>query len=276
LTLRGIYLARLHLGSLGSLVSTPYGRILLAKLAIVAAMGALGGYHHVVVHRRILQSLAGPDAGSDLISGRFHRTLQLEALLGGLALGVATFLGSTSPPHVERAATADPFRQEHQMGDAKLALDIWPLRAGLNTIHLRVTDRIDQPLGDALTGLLQLAPSDVEMGPLAVTLDRESAGMFVKTGVLLGVEGHWRGRLTVQRQGAFDLHDRFEFVLPAAASQPTHDALSSPLDGVMGLIALGIVGVTVLLFMTSRRQLHLALRRLAHAHQAPANHPEGG
>ena len=57
LTVSGLYLTQLHLGSLDHLLSTLYGRILLAKLCVVGLMVALGGYHQFIVHPRILASL---------------------------------------------------------------------------------------------------------------------------------------------------------------------------------------------------------------------------
>ena len=58
LTISGLYLTQLHLGALDQLLSTPYGRVLLAKLGVVGLMVALGGYHQFIVHPRILASLA--------------------------------------------------------------------------------------------------------------------------------------------------------------------------------------------------------------------------
>jgi copper transport protein len=273
LTLSGIYLARLHLGSIADLASTSYGRILLAKLAIVALMSALGGYHQFVVHRRILGSLNRPPEHGDRVGRRFRRTLRLEALLGLLTLLLAACLGTTSPPHMAMSTTPEPFRHEREVGEAKLMLEIWPFRPGLNTIRLTVTDRAGQPLRTATAAMLQLQPTQVDVGPVAVTLDQESPGRFVKTGPFLGMEGQWRGRLTVQQAGGYDLHDRFELLLPGNADQHAHKASSTPVDAVMGLVAIGIVAMTTLLVIMSRRKLDRALRLTEFTRQAPVHHP---
>lgn len=274
LTLSGIYLARLHLGTLDGLISTPYGRILLAKLALVALMGAFGGYHHVVVHRRLLRSVDHADEGGDRLCRRCRLTLQLEALLGVMVLFVAALLGTTAPSPAVRVAEAEPFRQEREVGDVRLTLEISPARPGPNTIRLRVHDRHGQPSAEATSALLQLTPTDVGVGSLALALDRESSGLFVKTGALLGVEGHWRGRLVIQRAGAFDLHDRVDFVLPSEADPHTHDGAAAPVDGAMGLVALGVIGATVFLLTTSHRKLRRGLRLLACPRPAAANQSE--
>jgi copper transport protein len=273
LTLSGIYLARLHLGSFDALVSTSYGRILFVKLGVAAVMGALGGYHQFVVHRRVLAGLDYPNGQDDLISARFRRTLQLETLLGLLTVLVAAFLGTTSPPHVAESASAEVFRQERQVDDARLVLEIWPLRPGLNTVRLTVADDRGQPLASATAALLQLVPTQVDVGPVAVTLDQQSPGVFVKTGTFLGMEGQWKGRLMIQRQGAYDLNDRFELGLSGTSSHHSHDAPPAPVNVVTGLVSFGIVGVIGLLLRTSRRKLRSALRALESTGENPANHP---
>jgi copper transport protein len=273
LTLSGIYLARLHLGSIADLASTLYGRILLAKLAIVALMSALGGYHQFVVHRRILGSLNRPPEHGDRVGRRFRRTLRLEALLGLLTLLLAAYLGTTSPPHMAMSTTLEPFRHEREVGEAKLMLEVWPFRPGLNTIRLTVTNRAGQPLRNATAAMLQLQPTQVDVGPVAVALDQESPGRFVTTGPFLGMEGQWRGRLTVQQAEGYDLHDRFELLLPGNAVQHAHDASPAPVDAVMGLVAIGIAAMTILLLIMSRRKLDRALRLTEFTSQDPLHHP---
>jgi copper transport protein len=275
LTLSGIYLARLHLDSFDTLISTSYGRILLVKLGVAVVMMALGGYHQFVVHRRVLADIDHPNGQGDLVSRRFKRTLRLETLLGLMTLLVAALLGTTSPPHMAESTSAQLFRQERWVDDTKLVLEIWPLRPGLNTVRLTVTDGRGQPLGSATAVLLQLLSTQVDVGPVAVTLDRQSPGVFVKTGTFLGMEGQWRGRLTIQQQGAYDLNDRFEFVLQGMSNDHRHDAPPAPVDVVTGLVSIGIVGVTGLLLSTGRRKLRSALRGLESTASNPANHPYG-
>jgi hypothetical protein len=159
--------------------------------------------------------------------------------------------------------------------DAKLMLEIWPLRPGLNTVRLTVMDGRGQPLGSATAVLLQLLSTQVDVGPVAVTLDRQSPGVFVNTGTFLGMEGQWRGRLTVQRQGAYDLNDRFELVLQGTSRDHRHDAPPAPVDVVTGLVSIGIIGATGLLLSTSRRKLRSALRELESTGSNPANHACG-
>src|SRR5262249_30448290 len=141
LTVSGLYLTQLHLGSVEQLLSTSYGRTLLAKLAVVALMAGLGGYHQFIAHPRIVASLDQSDDRQDLVSQRFKRTLRIEAALGLLALLLASSLGTSSQPSGAPAAAAATFRQARVVDDAQLAIEIWPVRSGPNTIRLIVTGR---------------------------------------------------------------------------------------------------------------------------------------
>jgi putative copper export protein len=68
LSVSGLVLARLHLTAWGDLVRTAYGRWLVAKLVVFAAMLALGAYHQQRVYARLREGLARVYTGSDGLS----------------------------------------------------------------------------------------------------------------------------------------------------------------------------------------------------------------
>jgi copper transport protein len=261
LTISGLYLARMHLGSLDQLLSTPYGRILLAKLGVVAFMAALGGYHQFVVHPHIVAGLERSGRGVDRSAQRFRKTLRIEAVLGLLALLLAAFLGTTSPPSDTPSHAAEAFRQVRSVDDAQLTLEVSPLRPGPNTIRLTVTGRDGQAPPEAMAALVQLQATGSNAAPLGFTLQRESAGVFVKNDAVLGIEGTWEGQVIVQRQGAYDLSERFELMLSGQPERHVTSPSATASNGVMILIYVGIVGLTIVLLMVSKRRLSSALRR---------------
>lgn len=276
LTISGLYLAQLHLGSLAQLLSTPYGRILLAKLGVVALMVALGGYHQFVVHPRIVASLKASDPSADRSSRQFKYTLRLEAILALSALLLAAFLGTTSPPSGTPSHVAETFRQVRAVGDAQLTVEVWPLRPGPNAIRLTVTGQDGQALPDARAALVQLQAAGSNAAPLGFTLHREAAGVFVKNDIILGIEGRWKGQATVQRQGAYDLSERFELALTSRPEQHVTSPSATAINGVMILVYLGIVGLTIALLLMSKRRLSNALRRFDVPNQHRSSHPDRG
>ena len=179
LTVSGLYLTRLHLGSFAQLLSTSYGRVLLAKLGVVATMLALGGYHQFIVHPRMLASLTPTAGGEDLVSQPFRKTLRIEALLGLLALLLAAVLGTTSPPVIAPIPVAETFRQSQLVDGMQITIEVWPVRPGPNTIRLSINDGDGHALSDATAALLQLQVEDTETAPMGVALAREAPGIFV-------------------------------------------------------------------------------------------------
>ncbi len=92
LILSGIYGALLHVPSTARLVGTPYGRVLLAKIALAAAgvtFGALNHYRHVPALEQ-----GKPDAGLRLL-----RTVRVEALVAIVLLLLSAALGVLPMPH---------------------------------------------------------------------------------------------------------------------------------------------------------------------------------
>jgi copper transport protein len=253
LTLSGLYLARLHLGAVGDLAATAYGRLLLAKLALVAAMLGLGAYHQLRVHPRAAAVAARSWEDREAVARAFRRSLRLEAGLGVLVLLLAALLGAT-PPSPPTAPTA-VFRHERHVDDARVLVEISPLRPGPNTIRVAATDHQGRPLSTVRAALVQLVPSHDHVGPVALALTPSAPGTFVSSGALLGMEGAWKGRLVLQREGAYDVNERFEVVLSGAPAAPRPAA---PLDWPMAAAALAIATTTVVLVLCSRRALSRA------------------
>jgi copper transport protein len=281
LAVSGLLLARLHLTTWMELVGTAYGRWLLAKLLVFAAMLALGGWHQGWVEPRLVRALDGGDAAAQWVS-RFRRSVRLEAALGLLALAAAGALGVTAPPAPSASMPGEApsaFRHDRAFDEASVRLEILPLRPGPNAIRLTVTDPAGRALADATAAMVQLTPADASVGALTFQLVREVPGVFVAPSAVLGVVGRWSGRLTVQRQDAYDVNDRFDLVVAESATTHGHgvpDApahLTLPLDRLTRGAALVTAVVTLALFLRSRRRLAAARRLLADTSEAPAAAP---
>lgn len=84
----GVVNAGIRIGGIDGL-STRYGVLVLAKAALLAAIGALGWAHR----RATIPRLEGPRGG-----WRFWRLVAVELAVMGAVSGVAVALGSTAPP----------------------------------------------------------------------------------------------------------------------------------------------------------------------------------
>jgi hypothetical protein len=121
---------------------------------------------------------------------------------------------------------------------------------------------------------LQLQVAGSETAPIGVALDHESPGVFRAKDLMLGIEGRWKGQVTVQRQGAYDLHDGFELALKSSTDQQAPPTSSADIGTVTALAYLGIVGATVFLLLMSMRRLNAALQRIAVGNQRQTSQPD--
>jgi copper transport protein len=276
LSASGLVLARLHLAAWSDLVHTPYGRWLAAKLVVFAAMLALGAYHQQRVYRRLRAALGPRTEESATVRG-FRRSLRVEAGLGLIALLLAAVLGATPPPGAPAAAATPAFRHERTVDDTRVRLEVTPLRPGPNTIRLTVTDPAGHPLGDATAALVQLVSAEGGVGPVTFPLSRTAPGAFGGPDVVLGMVGRWDGRLVVQRDGAYDVNDRFELIVadPSPAARGGGDR-RGPLDAVTGFSVAGITLAAAALGAASWRRRRITRRLVADADHVPPRTTHGG
>ncbi|HEX6363337.1 MAG TPA: CopD family protein, partial [Albitalea sp.] len=101
-----------HVGSLPALVGTPYGRLLLLKLALLAAILAFAA----VARRRVVPMLM---AGAGAF-GRLRRIAVSEALLAGLILLVVAAMSLTRPARHDQPTWPFGFRLVQDAPDAGL------------------------------------------------------------------------------------------------------------------------------------------------------------
>jgi putative copper resistance protein D len=105
LVVTGAYTTWEQVGSIPSLVGTPYGRWLLLKLALLCGLLILATSNRVWLVPRLLRAAAdGGDAGA---TARLRRQVLGEAVLGAAILVVVAVLGLTTP--ARHAVIAWPF-----------------------------------------------------------------------------------------------------------------------------------------------------------------------
>jgi putative copper export protein len=98
LAVTGTYRALAELSSLDDLVDTGYGRALLVKLAIFAALLAGGAYNRLVLHPRLERAALGlrPDDGG--AADRLRASVAAELTLGAALMACVAVMASLPPP----------------------------------------------------------------------------------------------------------------------------------------------------------------------------------
>lgn len=203
LLLAGLVLAVVEIGPPEALWATAYGRLLLAKLGLVAVVIAVAGYSRKLVRQRLGASRPGA----------MRLAVGVEALVLAGVLAVSSVLVQTTPGRTEAAAPADAtitdFVATLESPIYSLEVLVEPGERGSNTVHLYAytlegeplpveewgataelpagAGEVDDDTGDAPP---QLEPIEV---PLLELTDNHAIGE-----AQLPVAGDWEFRFTVR------------------------------------------------------------------------------
>jgi copper transport protein len=207
IVISGLFQAWRQVGALSALTATPYGRLLLAKVAVVAVLVGFG-----VVSRRMVQNRlaatsalvarpAGP--GADRLDpdaaavARMRRSVAVEVGIAAVVLALASLLVTTEPARsAPEAVPAGPFSTALGTTDGTLSVEIAPARVGINQVALAVVDQRGKPVEvDGITAELREPTRGGK--PLTATLAEAGAGRYDGT-VRVPSAGWWQLALTIR------------------------------------------------------------------------------
>jgi copper transport protein len=133
LVVTGLYGAGRQVPEPGQLLSTTYGRTLLLKTALLAAVGGLGLANSALLHGR------RPGKRGRLVrapggAAPSRRLIIAEALAGAVVLAAAGLLAETAPPRAPVSAVplAEPRAYDTTVGDLVVSVSATPNRPGAN------------------------------------------------------------------------------------------------------------------------------------------------
>jgi copper transport protein len=179
LAVSGVYLAYRQSGELGALPHTVFGRLLLVKAGIVAAIVALAYFS-----RRAVLSGATP-----------RRTVAGETFLGVATLAVTAALVNTAPA---RVAYVDPIdRTVAGPGGMSVEVKINPAKQGENVADVYLVRR-NGALQQVPELTARLVPSDRGSGPLDVKFRGAEPGHYVASPMTVPYPGNWTLRLQIR------------------------------------------------------------------------------
>ena len=169
-----------NVGSRYALFHTPYGRILLVKVALVAVLVALGA----VTSRRATRGSRG-----------VPKVVAAEMLAFAMVLGATSLLVNAEPA---RQAAAAPFTRSFEALGVEVNAVVAPARAGTaNAFHFYVLGRSGAPVAVAeLDASISLRHAGA--GPIALALAVAGPGHYQATGVTIPAAGDWDLRVTVR------------------------------------------------------------------------------
>ncbi|MBC1811121.1 copper resistance protein [Listeria booriae] len=170
----GLLMSVINLGSMASLFTTDYGRVILLKIALFVLMGGLGLVHYLYMRNT-----------GKLVSGK---TVIAEFCVGLVLLGVAAVLTNvqTPPPKPPEA-----FSEKTATKTGFVSLKIMPAVVGDNTFLVVFTDSDGQVRTDFQKVTLTAIPRGNKKSS-TFEAKKNAQNQYVATGLYLNAPGRWK------------------------------------------------------------------------------------
>jgi mono/diheme cytochrome c family protein/uncharacterized membrane protein len=251
--LTGVFSALVELPTLRSLGDTPYGVVLLAKLALVILALGIAYLNN--------RAVRGATHSADL-----PRRIAVEAGISALILVTVAFLVQTPTPRslqvpAAPAAAGLPFNAIGFTGDLNIHLQVNPNQAGSNRFwtHLFMSD--GSSIGEVQLVRLLFEYLDQPLGKSSIDLGPLGQGTFASEGANLSQVGQWAVDVYVRRRGMDDILARYTIdVLPGQASVAAPSRFGNPVPGMSALVLVGglVLGAGLVPFLWRREVKVLA------------------
>lgn len=195
LVVTGTYRSWRDIGSWPALLGTPYGRIVMVKIVLLAGLVLFGN-----ASRRWVRRLAAARAGSSTVDAPapvalLRKSVGAELVLATVVLGFTAVLVAEPPARASFSRPADT-TVALPSGD-RVRVTVTPARAGPNEVELDVLGSGGQPRGAVSVDASARLPG-TEYDRLPVSLVRLGPGHYAASAVVLPAVGHWQLELTVR------------------------------------------------------------------------------
>jgi copper transport protein len=175
---------------------TTYGQLLLAKIALVLPLLALGAYNNRFAVPRLKRQIA-----SLAERRRFLRAAGAELAIMATILGVTAVL-VTEPPAKASIKSPKYVSSTAPIGDLEVNYLVEPAKTGSNVIHLYFFTQAGVPAGVADAKLFATLPSR-NIGPLRIPLQRIVPSHYTTSSGVFPQAGDWQVRIEARR-GQFE------------------------------------------------------------------------
>ncbi len=177
-------------------LNTPYGRLLLIKLTVVAIVAALGAYNHRELVPRITRA--------ERSDGRAHawatlqRVLRFEILGIVAVLGVTAVLMATQPAREKAGVGGGTASATAPLGTGSLNVVVSPARPGPTQLHVYLLDASGRPLTDLKEVSIELRLPAKDIGPFEVRAVKAGPGHYQVVDATFPYAGRWQVTVDVQ------------------------------------------------------------------------------
>jgi copper transport protein len=184
LSLTGLAQAIIEVASVSGLLDTTYGRLVLVKVGLLAAVLVVAWFSRRLVQAPARRALVPAGVGPGGPPGDedeeiddppeppvrpLRRTILAELAITGVVLAVAAALVQTPPARSATAAAPEPYSVTLSSDLYRLRFDLDPVRVGGNTMHLYAYDLSGQPQA-VVEWRATAAPVDGGIEPLDIPM----------------------------------------------------------------------------------------------------------
>jgi len=159
-------------GAFSDFWEVAFGRVVAAKIALLAVAVVFGARHRVKVPKFLAGTATAPGA-----VGSFERTSRAELVVLATAVALAASLIALVPGRSLALAAKGPVNQERKAGPFTVQLYIDPTRVGENEVHVTFVNAQGLAAAEVANVEVSLAPAGTDLQPLAMRLI--SPGHFV-------------------------------------------------------------------------------------------------
>ncbi|MDP2674674.1 MAG: CopD family protein [Dehalococcoidia bacterium] len=256
-----------------ALVDTSYGRVLLAKLALIGLLLPVAALNAVVLRpRAVRQAASSGREALDRLRRWLTRAVWLEA---ALAVGILAIVGVlTQYPTARVTVESQEFVQESaqavvgfestsQAGDLGVNISVSPNTAGTNSYQVYLFPQPGQPLAKVLQVRLRFRPPDPALGPSETIADEVNANFFKAAGAFFTSSGDWEVQVFVRRAALDDVSTFFRVPVQAAGVQAGgRDRFALPLvTGSWSLVAaIGLMLAAAMVWVPAQQWPRIRVR----------------
>lgn len=197
----GLGLGVVEVGSLPELTGTTYGRVLIAKVLLIAIVIAIAGWNRFKLVPAVARDALNEAPGS-VVAGQSRPWLKLMMLMRAeiallvVVLGVTGALVNITPAETSR--TTGPASVSAELGEGTVSVTVDPARPGRNDVHIYIYDAQGRASADYDSAEISLELPDQDLGPFNRDPVRVSPGHFQLIGTDLPLGGKWTITITVK------------------------------------------------------------------------------
>lgn len=244
LVITGIFSSYMQV-TVPSAIATPYGWLLVGKLALIAPLFGFAAYNGFKLAKRF-------GVGGEKSLGR---SLVIESVIAVLIFAVVGWLASLEPARQYAGRTgigADEKAAYHDVADGtEFDIKINPAEVGANDVIVRITKLTGEAIENAVDVRVRLKFVDDDLGEPMVSLEDTGAGIWRLNDARLNIAGEYQAEVVVQRHDAFDSRTAFRF--DARSTATAADSIKPDIDRANLLFGVQLLLIGVLIVVIGVR-----------------------